>query len=154
MKKFFKEFKEFALKGNMIDLAIGMIIGSAFTAVVNNLVTNIFNPLIGLLTGGVDLENALKVQVAEQIVEGETVPVTINFGAFIAALINFIIMAFVVFLFVKGINKLRQAEESLKKKIDGEKEAPAPTTKKCPYCQSEIDINATRCPHCTSELPE
>jgi len=117
--------------------------------------TNIFNPLIGLLTGGIDLNDALKVKIAENVVDGEIVPVTVNFGAFLSALINFVIMAFVVFLFVKVINKLREGEAALKNRKKESEAAPAaPTTKKCPYCQSEIDINATRCPHCTSELPK
>ncbi|MBQ6550203.1 MAG: large conductance mechanosensitive channel protein MscL [Lachnospiraceae bacterium] len=145
MKKFIKEFKEFALKGNMFDMAVGMIIGAAFTALVNNLVTNIFNPIIGLITGGIDLENALKLQIGETEVDGVLTPLTINFGAFISAIINFVIMALVVFMIVKAMNKAR----SLKKE-----EEAAPTTKKCPFCKSEIPIEATRCPHCTSELPE
>ena len=145
MKKFMKEFKEFALKGNMFDMAVGMIIGAAFTALVNNLVTNIFNPIIGLITGGIDLENALKLEIGSKEIDGVMTPLTINFGAFISAIINFVIMAFVVFMIVKAMNKAR----SLKKE-----EEAAPTTKKCPFCKSEIPIEATRCPHCTSELPE
>ena len=145
MKKFIKEFKEFALKGNMFDMAVGMIIGAAFTALVNNLVTNIFNPIIGLITGGIDLENALKLEIGSKEIDGVMTPLTINFGAFISAIINFVIMAFVVFMIVKAMNKAR----SLKKE-----EEAAPTTKKCPFCKSEIPIEATRCPHCTSELPE
>ena len=150
MKKFISEFKEFALKGSMIDLAVGMIIGAAFTALINSLVSNIFNPVIGLITGGVDLENALKVVIGSTVVEGETVPLTINFGAFISAIINFIIMAFVIFMFVKSVNKARAHAERIK---NGGKdpEPPAPP-KICPYCKSEIPADATRCPHCTSML--
>lgn len=143
MKKFMKEFKEFALKGSMIDLAVGMIIGAAFTAVVNSLVSNLFNPIIALVTGGVDLENLWKIPVGAVLEDGTQA--TINIGAFISSLINFLIMALVIFMIVKAVNKAR----SLKKE-----EEKAPTTKKCPFCLSEIPLEATRCPHCTSELPE
>jgi len=149
MKKFFDEFKEFAVKGNMFDLAVGMIIGGAFTALVNSLVTNLFNPIIGLITGGIDLENALKLKIGETVVDGVTTPLTINFGSFISAVINFILMALVIFIMVKNVNKIRAKAEEAKKAKEGE---PEPETKICPYCQSEIPINATRCPHCTSEL--
>jgi len=153
MKKFVKEFKEFALKGNMIDLAVGMIIGSAFTAVVNSLVNNIFNPVIALLTGGIDLTNSLIVPIGEIFGQTGEEAAKITFGAFISDLIKFIIMAFVIFLFVRLINRLRNADATLKAKKEGKKEeVKAPTTKICPYCKSEIAIDATRCPHCTSEL--
>lgn len=151
MKKFFNEFKEFAIKGNMIDLAVGMIVGAAFTAVVNALVTNLFNPVIGLITGGIDLNNAWKVKIGETVVDDVVTPLTINFGAFVSALINFLIMAFVVFLFVKVVNKVREGEAKLKKTEEAEEEAP--TTKICPFCKSEIAIDAVKCPHCTSDLP-
>ena len=144
MKKFMKEFKEFALKGSMIDLAVGMIIGAAFTAVVNSLVTNLFNPIIALVTGGVDLNELWKIPVGAVLEDGTQA--TINIGAFISSVINFVIMALVIFMIVKAVNKAR----SLKKK----EEEAAPTTKKCPFCQSEIPIEATRCPHCTSQLSE
>ncbi|MBQ1378254.1 MAG: large conductance mechanosensitive channel protein MscL [Lachnospiraceae bacterium] len=150
MKKFINEFKEFALKGNMIDLAVGMIIGAAFTALINSLVANIFNPVIGLITGGVDLENALKVKIGETMVDGVVTPLTINFGAFISAIINFIIMAFVIFLFVKGVNKARAHAELVKN--GGKKPEEAAPPKICPFCKSEIPHDATRCPHCTSVL--
>ena len=151
MKKFIAEFKEFALKGNMFDLAVGMIIGGAFTALVNSLVTNLFNPLIGLITGGIDLDNALKVKIGETVVDGVTVPLTLNFGAFISAVINFILMALVIFILVKNMNKIRSKAEEAKKAKEGE---PAPETKVCPFCQSEISIKAIRCPHCTSKLED
>ncbi len=144
MKKFMKEFKEFALKGSMIDLAVGMIIGAAFTAVVNSLVTNLFNPIIALVTGGVDLNELWKIPVGAVLEDGTQA--TINIGAFISSVINFVIMALVIFMIVKAVNKAR----TLKKK----EEEAAPTTKKCPFCQSEIPIEATRCPHCTSQLSE
>ena len=145
----FKEFKKFIMRGNMLDLAVGMIIGGAFTALVNSLVTNLFNPIIGLITGGIDLENALKLKIGETVVDGVTTPLTINFGSFISAVINFILMALVIFIMVKNVNKIRAKAEEAKKAKEGE---PEPETKICPYCQSEIPINATRCPHCTSEL--
>jgi len=146
-----KEFKKFALKGNMIDLAVGVIIGGAFNGLVNSLVKDIITPILSLLTGKIDFTNlfiALDGNKYATLAEAQELGVaTVNYGNFISGLINFLIMAFVVFLLVKGINKLRTINEK--------PEAPAtPTTKKCPYCLSEIAIEATRCPHCTSELKE
>lgn len=135
MKKLFKEFKEFVAKGSVIDMAVGIIIGGAFTAIVNSLVNDIAMPLIALLTGGMDL-TWLSFTLAG---EGESA-VVLNLGMFIAAIINFLIIAIIVFLFVKGANKLRKQKDE------------APTTKKCPYCMEEIAIDAKRCPHCTSSL--
>ncbi len=158
MKKFLDEFKTFALKGNMIDMSIGVIIGGAFSTVVGSLQGNIFNPLIGLLTGNVDLNDALKLTLVKEVLDetGKVVTpeVAVKFGAFISSLFNFLIMAFVVFLFVKALNKLRTLSDKLLKQKEKEAEAApaAPTTKVCPYCKSEIAIDATRCPHCTSEL--
>ncbi len=148
-----KEFKQFAIKGNMIDLAVGMIIGTAFNKLVSSLVNDMIMPLLGLLTGKIDFAKlfiALDGNTYETLAEAEELGVAcFKYGAFIAGLIDFIIMAFVVFLFVKWMNKLREA---------GKKEevaAPAaPTTKVCPFCKSEIAIEATRCPHCTSEQPK
>ena len=148
---FFKEFKDFISKGNVIDLAVGVIIGGAFSGIVNNLVTNIVTPAISLLTGKVsftDLFIALDGgEYATLAAAQEAGAATLNYGLFIQAVIDFIITAFVIFLLVKGINKIR----SLGKK---EKEAApaAPTTKVCPFCKSEISIDATRCAHCTSEV--
>ena len=146
-----KEFKKFALKGNMIDLAVGVIIGGAFNGLVNSLVKDIITPLLSLLTGKIDFTNlfiALDGNKYATLAEAQELGVaTVNYGSFISGLINFIIMAFVVFLLVKGINKLRTINEK--------PETPAaPTTKTCPYCLSEIAIEATRCPHCTSDLKE
>lgn len=132
MKNFMKEFKEFAMKGNVMDLAVGMIIGAAFTAIISALVDNILSPLIGLLIK-VDFNDAA-VNVAG---------VDIMYGAFIMAIINFIIVAFVLFAMIKAMNKLRKEPEAVEEE---------PTTKVCPFCKSEIPIEATRCPHCTSEL--
>ena len=147
MKKFIQEFKEFALKGNMMDLAIGMIIGSAFTGIVNSLVNDIINPILGIFTGKIDFSNlflTLDGSHYETLAAAEKAGAAVlNYGSFISNVINFIIMALVVFCIVKFLNKLRRPEP--------EKPA-APTTKKCPYCMSEISIKATRCPNCTSSL--
>lgn len=134
-KKFFGEFKQFALRGNVMDLAIGVIIGAAFQAIINSLVNDVLSPIIGLVA-----QTDLSYLVLN--LNG----VDIKYGAFLTAVINFIIMVFVIFLLVKGMNALANLG---KHKTEDE---PVPATKKCPYCLSEIDINATRCPHCTSEL--
>lgn len=135
MKKFLHEFKEFAMRGNVVDMAVGIVIGGAFTAIVNSLVENIITPLLGLLTGGTRFE-ALSFGLGDA---------QFTYGAFISAVINFVLVAFVLFLVVKALNKLRS--------IGKKEEAPAaPTTKACPFCKTEIAIDATRCPHCTSIL--
>ena len=158
MKKFMAEFKEFAVKGNMIDMAIGVIIGGAFTALVTAFTTNIVNPLIALIPGVNSLDNALKIVLkeAELSPAGEVVAeeVAIKFGAFISAIITFLILALIIFMIVKGINKMRKMEEE-RKAAEAPAEEPAePTTKIYPFCQSEIPILARRCPHCTSQLEE
>ena len=131
--KFIKEFKEFALKGNVIDLAVGVLIGGAFQSVVTSLTNNIISPILGLF-GGVNFsEYSLKIG-----------KLNLAYGAFFTDIINFIIMAFVIFLIVKFINKLSN--------IGHKEEVVEVTTKICPHCQSEINIKADRCPHCTSEL--
>lgn len=138
MGKFINEFKEFAVKGNAVDMAVGVIIGGAFTAIVTSLVNDILMPVLSLITGGLDFTSLCIV-----LGEGENAA-TLNYGAFIAAIINFLLIAFVIFLLVKMINNF-----SRKKK----EEEPAPvTTKTCPFCKEEISMDATRCPHCTSEL--
>ena len=137
MKKFLKEFKEFAMRGNVLDLAVGVIIGGAFQKIVTSLVGDIITPFIGLF-GGKDF-TAYSYKIGE---------VEIKYGAFITTVIDFIIMAFVIFLIVKLVNKvtsLAKAEEKVEAAVE-------PTTKECPYCYTEIDIKATRCPNCTSEL--
>lgn len=135
MKKFFDEFKTFALRGNVIDLAVGVIIGGAFQAIVKSLTNDVLMPAIGLFVRNDFQELVFTVRDVE-----------IRYGAFISAIINFVIMAFIIFLMVKAINKLSSIG---KKKEEAIEEV---TTKKCPYCMSEIAIEATRCPHCTSEL--
>lgn len=130
MKKFIQEFKNFALRGNVMDMAVGVIIGGAFSGIVTSLTDNFINPVLNFLTG----------QAVYSVND------VLGFGsAFVSAVINFIIMAFILFCLMKAINKLTT--------IGAKKEEPqAPTTKICPYCKSEIPIDATRCGHCTSEL--
>ena len=138
MKKFFDEFKAFISRGNVMDMAVGVIIGASFKAIVDSLVADIINPLLGLFGGMNFSEYKLKLL-------GDA---TLNYGNFITAIINFVIMAFVIFCIVKFMNGV--SAKFTKKK---EEEAPAaPTTKVCTFCKSEIAIEATRCPHCTSEL--
>lgn len=143
-----KEFKKFALKGNMIDLAVGVIIGGAFNAIVTSLVNDIIMPILSIFTGKLDFTNLFIAldgnKYASLALAKEENVATINYGAFITGVLNFIIMAFVVFVIVRQINKLRD--------MANPKEVVVPTTKKCPHCLSEINIKATRCPHCTSEL--
>lgn len=139
MKKFIQEFKEFALKGNMLDLAVGVLIGSAFSGLVTSLTTNIIQPLLNCF-GAADATSGvgdLSIKIWK---------LDMPIGAFLADVINFIIMAFVIFMIVKGVNKL----SSIGKKKEAE---AAPTTKTCPFCASEIPIAACKCPHCTSDLP-
>ena len=150
MKKFIEEFKAFALKGNMVDLAVGMIIGSAFTSIVNSLVNDIFMPVLSIFTGQIDFSNmfiALDGNKYPTLEAAKEVTATINYGSFITQTINFLLMALVVFLAVKAISRME--------KIGKQPEAPkAPTEKKCPYCSTMIPLSAVRCPHCTSNLDE
>ncbi|MBR4979364.1 MAG: large conductance mechanosensitive channel protein MscL [Clostridia bacterium] len=150
-KGFFGEFKTFIMRGNVIDLAVGVIIGGAFQAIVNSLVNDIIMPVISLLTKGLDFANlfvALDGNEYATLAEAqEAGAAVITYGSFIGAVINFVIMAFVIFLIVKSINK---ASEKFSKEEEAEEEAP--TTKVCPYCKSEIAIEATKCPHCTSDI--
>lgn len=134
-----KEFKEFVSRGNVMDMAVGVIIGGAFTAIVTSLVNDILMPLLSLLTGGFDFASLCIV-----LGKGEGAA-TLNYGAFLAALINFLLIALVIFLLVKGLNKLARKKE--------EKPAPA-DTKECPFCKEQIAVSAVRCPHCTSQLNE
>jgi len=135
LKKFFDEFKKFALRGNVVDLAVGMIIGSAFTGIVTALKDNFIQPILDLVTGAKGFTDY-----TGDVLKG-------YLSAFISAVINFIIIAFVLFLIIKGMNTLMTIG---KKK---EEEAPSePTTKICPFCKSEIAIDATKCAHCTSDV--
>lgn len=151
MKGFFKEFKEFAMRGNVIDLAVGVIIGGAFQKIVTSVVNDLVMPLIGLITKGSDfaskfvaLDGGEYATIEEATEAGAAI---LTYGNFIAVTIDFIIMAFVIFLLVKGLNKLT----SMGKKEEPVVEA-APTTKVCPFCKSEIAIDATKCAHCTSDV--
>lgn len=131
-KGFIKEFKEFALQGNVFDLAIGVLIGGAFQSLVTSLTDNVISPILGMF-GELDFSD-LVLKVGN---------LNLKYGAFITDVINFLIMAFIIFLIMKGINKLNSV---------GKKEEAAPTTKQCPYCLSVIDIKASKCPHCTSDI--
>jgi large conductance mechanosensitive channel len=134
LNKFLHEFKDFAFKGNVINLAVGIIIGAAFQSVVSSLTDNILSPVIGLLTK----QNFDSLHL-------EVLGVTLKYGAFITSIINFIIMAFVVFMLIRGMNRILTIHKK-------EPEAAAPTRKQCKFCYSDIDIKATRCPACTSQL--
>jgi large conductance mechanosensitive channel len=147
-----KEFKEFAMRGNVVDMAVGIIIGGAFGTIVKSLVSDVIMPPVGLLLGGVDFEN-LFVVLKEGATSGpyaalveakEAGAVVISYGVFINAIISFLIVAFAVFLLIRSINKMKREEE----------EAPPaePTTKDCPKCFTAIPIKATRCPNCTSDV--
>ena len=139
MSKFVSEFKEFIARGNVMDMAVGIIVGGAFTAIVTALTTNILNPIITFITGGVGANtSALAIKLSDSA--------TIDFGAFISAIINFLLIALVVFCLVKALNTFKDA---ITKEKDEEE---AVTTKTCPFCKETIDIDATRCPHCTSVL--
>ena len=146
-----KEFKEFAMKGNVLDMAVGIVIGAAFGLIIASLVADVIMPPIGLLLGSVDFANIFSVLKEGKVAGPYATPaaakaagaVTINWGIFINTIINFLIVAFAIFLLVKGVNKARR-----------EKEAPPaePTTKECPYCLSVIPLKATRCPQCISQV--
>jgi large conductance mechanosensitive channel len=147
----FKEFKEFAMRGNVLDMAIGIIIGAAFGTIVTSLVNDVIMPPIGLLLGNVDFSNIFAVlkggkvagpyaSVAAAKAAGA---VTLNVGVFINTIINFVIVAFAIFLLIRSVNRLKRKQEA---------PAAAPTTKECSFCFTTIPIKATRCPNCTSEL--
>lgn len=143
--KIVKEFKEFAMRGNVIDLAVGVIIGGAFGKIVTSLVNDLIMPPIGWVLGEVDFKD-LTIPLGDKanLAEGATAPV-IAYGQFINVLLDFIIVAFCIFLLVKVINVLRRKEKS-------EEKAAEPTEKECPYCLSQVPVKATRCKHCTSQL--
>lgn len=146
-----KEFKEFAVKGNVVDMAVGIIIGAAFGTIVSSLVADIIMPPIGLVLGNVDFSN-LFVVLKQGVPEGpyatlgdasKAGAVTFRYGQFVNALVNFTIVAFAIFIMVKQINRLKKSEQAL---------PPPPSQKECPHCCTVISIKATRCPHCTSDL--
>lgn len=151
--QFLKDFRNFAVKGNVVDMAIGIIIGSAFTSIVNSMVKDILTPFIGLVTGGLNFDNLFFTLKEGAKVAGpyptlqaaqEAGAVTVNYGNFLNAGISFLIVAFVCFMMIRSIGKLQRKSEK--------EEVKAPTTKECPFCASTISIKATRCPSCTSEL--
>lgn len=150
-KGFIAEFKKFILRGNVIDLAVGIVIGAAFTAIVNSLVNNIIMPVISLITKGLSVNEwfiALDGKDYENLEAATKAGAAIlGYGTFISAVLNFLIVSFVIFIVVRFINKIKEL---------GKKEKPEeePATKKCDYCKSEIDVEALRCPHCTSRLGE
>jgi large conductance mechanosensitive channel len=148
-----KEFKEFAMRGNVVDMAVGIIIGAAFGAIVKSLVDDVIMPPIGMLLGNVDFSNLFLVlkegaagaaPYASLADAKKAGAVTINYGVFINSVISFLIVAFAVFMLIRAINRLKRHEEA----------PPAPTTKECAFCGMSIPLKATRCPHCTSELPQ
>lgn len=133
MKKFLQEFKEFALQGNVMSMAVGVIVGAAFKDLVTSFTDNVITPIINCI-GGAEIQGRIHL-LGDQY---------INYGAFITAVINFLIMAFIIFLMVKGMNNLAN--------MGKKKEEEAVTTKECPYCKSEIHKDATKCPHCASDV--
>ena len=148
MKKFLAEFKAFINRGNVVDMAVGVMIGAAFKSIVDSVVNDLISPLIGLVFKA-DF-NDLVIVLREEIVSGEEViqeAITLNYGSFIMAIINFLIIAFILFTMVKMLNSMRKIG-----KKNEETPTAEPTTKICPFCKSEIAIDATRCAHCTSEL--
>ena len=142
-KNMIKEFKTFALKGNVLDMAVGIIIGANFSKIVDSLVKDVLMPPLGMLLGKVDFSN-LKIALGAD--EGAA---TINYGLFLNTVISFVIVAFAVFLLIKAINTVQAKIERAEEKAAAE---AAPAEKMCPYCCSKIPVQATRCPHCTSEL--
>ena len=172
MKKMFGEFKEFISKGNVLDMAVGIIIGGAFTAIVNSLVQDILNPLINTILGGFSFDSMNLIvkwpwikgineaiyatnpstwqEVLRKIFPNPIDYPVFCFGNFISAIITFFVTALALFILIKSINKAKALTEKKK----AEEEAAAPTTKICPFCKSEINIEATKCPHCTSDQPK
>ena len=136
-----KEFKEFAMRGNVVDMAVGIIIGGAFGKIVSSLVQDVIMPPIGLLLGGVDFSR-LAITLKEAV--GDAPAVLLKYGVFVNTIIDFVIIAFAIFMVIKGMNRMKRKEEPAP--------AAAPTTKECPHCFTQIPIKATRCPNCTTQL--
>ena len=146
LKDTLKEFKEFAVKGNVVDMAVGVIIGGAFGKIVTSFVNDLIMPIIGKITGGTDFTQmfiALDGNIYATLEEAQAATATIAYGSFITQVLDFIIIAFVIFFALKALVKLKKPEVPVEE---------TPTTKVCPYCKMEIPIEATRCGHCTSEL--
>lgn len=142
-----KEFKKFAMKGNVVDMAVGVVIGGAFGKIVTSLVNDLIMPLVGILTGGMDFTNKFMSLDGNRYLTLEKAQeagaATLNYGAFITTIIDFLIIAFSIFIVINQLNKFKKKEEVVEE---------ASTTKSCPYCITDIPIKATRCPHCTSIL--
>ncbi|MFB6290618.1 MAG: large conductance mechanosensitive channel protein MscL [Candidatus Bipolaricaulia bacterium] len=160
--KFLREFREFAMRGNVVDMAVGIVIGAAFGSITNSLVTDILSPPLGLITGNVDLNNLFLVlkegatpgpykTLAEANAAGA---VTLSYGVFLNKIISFLLVALAIFFLVQYINKLKGALEKPPEETEGLEPPPVPTTKQCPHCLSTIPIKASRCPYCTSRLEE
>lgn len=141
-----KEFKEFAMRGSVLDMAVGIIIGTAFGKIITSMVNDVLMPPVGLLVGNVDFSNLfinLSGKSYRGLAEAKAAgAVTMNYGVFLNTVVDFILVAFVMFMLIRQVNRLKRLPES----------PPAPTTKGCPYCLSDIPLKATRCPHCTSQL--
>lgn len=148
MKKLLAEFKKFALKGNVIDMAVGVMIGGAFSKIVTSLVNDVFMPVLSLLTGGMNTSSLFLALGPGQFATAEAAKeagvATLNYGVFLQTVIDFVLIAACIFAFVKLITRLHKKEEP----------APAPAPRLCPFCRQAVEEKATRCPHCTSELPE
>ena len=146
-----KEFREYAMRGNVLDMAVGIIIGAAFGAIIKSMVADVIMPPIGMLLGNVDFTNLYVIMqagvpvgpYASLTAAQEAGAVTLNYGLFLNTIVNFLIVAFAIFVLIRSINRLQREEEA---------PPPDPITKDCPFCFTEIPIKATRCPHCTSEL--
>lgn len=138
MKKMIQEFKAFAMRGNVVDMAVGVVIGGAFGKIVSSMVNDMIMPVVGYITGGVDFSN-LVITLREKTEAAEAV--TVNYGIFINSIIDFLIIAFAIFMVIKQLNRFKKAEVPA-----------APTTRPCPYCCTDISLKATRCPSCTSQL--
>lgn len=143
MKKFLAEFREFISKGNVMDLAVGVIIGGAFSGIVTSLTDNVIKPIINCI-GGAEIQGRLHLI-------GDNY---IDYGAFISAIINFLIMALIIFCIVKAVNKALALGKKITEDKNKEEQEEKPTTKVCPFCKSEIPVDAVKCCHCTSDLPE
>jgi len=147
MKKMLQEFKEFAVRGNVVDMAVGILVGAAFGNIVNSLINDVIMPPISLITGRINFSNLyinLSGKTYSSLAEAKAAgAVTINYGMFISSLLSFLVVAIFVFILVKQINNLKRKEDV---------ESVAPTQKSCPFCFSSISIKATRCPRCTSQL--
>ncbi len=161
MKKFFSDFKAFISKGNILDMAVGVVVGGAFSKIVSSLVADIINPLVGLATGSVqlsDMKLILQDKIATIGADGKEVieqaEIALKYGNFLQMIIDFLIIAFSIFVVLKIMMNAQKKLEFLKKKEAVVEVPQEPTTKVCPFCQSEISIKATKCPHCTSELKD